>query len=199
MEIWKDIKGFEGLYQVSNLGRVKSLDVIQNLKHSSGTEYTRFKKGRILRPEQSGRVAPYVIYYLKKDGKRHFGKAHRLVAKAFIPNPENKKVVNHLDCNPKNNNVSNLEWATHSENIKYAYDKGRIDIAKCVDASLKNRYKLNKPVLQYDMNGLFIKRHKSISDAAIEIGSDVSSISKVCRGKYNHVKNYKFQYEQLLY
>jgi hypothetical protein len=197
MEIWKDIEGFEGLYQVSNLGRVKSLDVIQNLKHSSGTEYTRFKKGRILRPEQSDRVAPYVIYYLKKDGKRHFGKAHRLVAKAFIPNPENKKVVNHLDCNPKNNAVENLEWATHSENTKHAYDNGRIDLSKAVNASVKNRYKRFKRVYQYTIDYKFVREFESVNAAAKFMNVDRSSLAKACRKEYLTSKNYIWSYELL--
>ena len=198
MEVWKDVVGFEGSYQVSNKGRVRSIDRYMTAKHSSGTEYTFLKKGKELTPEKLRWDDPYVLYYLKKDGKRHFGKAHRLVAFAFLDKVEGKNYVNHKDSNPQNNCVENLEWVTHSENIKHAYDKGRIDIKKCVAASLQNRHKFNKPVLQYDLKGLFIKRHKSLSDAAAEVGSDVSSIAKVCRGKYNHAKNYKFEYEQLL-
>ena len=198
MEVWKDVVGFEGSYQVSNKGRVRSLDRYMTAKHSSGTEYTRFKKGKVLTPEKPRWDDPYVLYYLKKDGKRHFGKAHRLVAFAFLDKIEGKNYVNHKDSNPQNNCVENLEWVTASENSKHAYDKGRIDVSKAVKASVLARYKRFIPVLQYDLNGLFIKRHKSLSDAAAEVGADVSAIAKVCRGKYNHAKNYKFEYEQLL-
>jgi hypothetical protein len=197
MEVWKDVVGFEGAYQVSNIGRVRSIDRYITSKHSSGTEYTRLLKGKILTPEKPRFDDPYILYYLKKDGKRHFGKAHRLVAFAFIPKIEGKNFVNHKDCNPQNNNVDNLEWVTHRENVQHAYDNGRINVAKAVKASLENRYKLNRAVLQYDMNGLFIKKHNSLKEAAHEVGTDISSISKVCKGKYNHAKNYKFTYEHV--
>lgn len=194
METWKDIKGFEGMYQISSLGKVRSLDRIEELRHSSGTEYKRLKKGKELTPEKGLRVEPYVVYYLKKNGKRYMKKAHRLVALAFIENNENKKVVNHKDCNPKNNAVENLEWCTHQENIKHAYDNGRIDLSKAVESSVKNRYKRFKKVYQYTMNNEFIREFESVKSAANHIGVDQSSLARACRGAYSNSKNYIWSY-----
>lgn len=105
-EIWKDIKGFEGLYQVSNLGRVKSL-----------------KKDIIMKP--SKHREGYLYYILRKQGRKTF-KAHRLVAITFIPNPESKPEVNHKDGNKKNNSADNLEWLTRSENAIHAKENNLI-------------------------------------------------------------------------
>lgn len=109
-ELWKDVIDYEGLYQVSNLGRVKSLQ-------------TSNKKELIksLHTAHSG----YVCVTLNKKSKSETTYVHRLVAKAFHPNPDNKKVVNHIDSNKANNNASNLEWVTYSENLKHSFKAGR--------------------------------------------------------------------------
>ena len=111
MEEWKNIKGYEGLYQVSNFGRVKSLNY-----HRTGKEVL-MKPGRFVM--KSGNA--YYGVKLYKDSKMNVKLVHRLVAEAFIPNPENKPEVNHIDGNPSNNRVDNLEWVTRSENIKHSY------------------------------------------------------------------------------
>lgn len=99
-EVWKDIEGYEGLYQVSNLGRVKNVN--KNIIKKS----TELSRG-------------YLRIGLNKHGKTKKFYPHRLVAQAFIPNPKNKPCVNHKDCNPKNNCVDNLEWCTHKYNNSY--------------------------------------------------------------------------------
>lgn len=112
-EEWKDIKGYEGLYQVSNLGRVKSLE-----------RETIIGKNRIV--HQKEKIMKYTTrsgYYnlvLRKNGKRTSKQVHRLVAEAFIPNPTNLSIVNHIDYNRKNNVVSNLEWCTQKENVEWS-------------------------------------------------------------------------------
>ena len=101
MEIWKDVPSYEGLYQVSNQGRVKSL------------EKTGSKDERILRPfTQDG----YLRYTLRKDGTKRNVLAHQLVAMAFIPNPFNRKYIDHIDTNKTNNTPGNLRWVTRKEN-----------------------------------------------------------------------------------
>ena len=105
-EIWKDINGFEGLYQISNLGRVKSLERYSIQKH--------LIEEKILNISHS--QAGYVDVSLYKDGKRIHKKPHRLVAEAFIPNPNNLPEVDHIDTNKDNNRIDNLRWCTHSEN-----------------------------------------------------------------------------------
>lgn len=116
-EIWKYINGFEGYYQVSNLGRVKSKDRLLNGKLFLG----RIKK-TCETSKRNGRQG-YLCTRIKGiDGKSHCLYIHRLVAETFIPNPENKPTVNHIDGNKHNNNINNLEWCTYGENNKHAID-----------------------------------------------------------------------------
>lgn len=112
-EVWKDIPEFEGLYQISNLGRVKS--VARMKKHYSKLVYV---PELIRKPgyDKDG----YCIVPLNKNGKKYMRKIHRLVAQLFIPNPLNKPVVDHIDGDRTNNIYTNLRWATVKENNKYA-------------------------------------------------------------------------------
>jgi len=132
-EIWKDIEGYEGYYQVSNLGRVKGLD--RYITSTAGN--LRFVPSKFLidRLDSGG----YMYYGLRKSGKKNF-RTHRLVAKYFIPNPENKPQVNHIDGNKLNNSIENLEWVTQSENEKHAYALG----LKNQKGSKNNTAKLNE-------------------------------------------------------
>ena len=111
-EIWKDIDGFEGIYQISNYGRVKALP-----KYTFSRGYPQLRKEKMLKPYYTGKCRNYLTVSLS-DGKQY--KIHRLVAQAFIPNPHNYPVVNHKDENPSNNAVTNLEWYTHQYNIRYS-------------------------------------------------------------------------------
>lgn len=116
-EIWKDIKGYEGLYQVSNLGRVKSLERI-----ILDSFCTRQFKGKILSPTQHNGKQPYYYVTLSKEHKSHKEFIHRLVAITFINNPKNLRQVNHKNGNTHDNNVNNLEWVTNRDNTIHAYD-----------------------------------------------------------------------------
>jgi len=107
-EKWKPIGGYEELYEISNTGRVKS--------------YHHSHNGRIISPDKSNHG--HLRIKLCRNGNKDRKLVHRLVAKSFIPNPDNKPQINHIDGNPANNNVNNLEWSTQSENIKHAYDIG---------------------------------------------------------------------------
>ncbi|MCI7634018.1 MAG: NUMOD4 motif-containing HNH endonuclease [Mollicutes bacterium] len=117
-ELWKDIKGYEGCYQVSNLGRIKSLDRMTNNQYG---EY--FMKGRILK-NSIIKDKGYCRVSLNNGNGKISKRVHRLVAEAFIPNPENKPEVNHKDGNKLNNCVSNLEWCTNKENIEHSIRTG---------------------------------------------------------------------------
>lgn len=117
-EVWKDIEGYEGLYQVSTCGNIKSL--AKPRKNGNGRSY--IQKEKLLK--QTFTSTGYKKVELYKDGKRKGFKVHRLVAIAFIPNPDNKPEVNHIDGNKINNNIDNLEWVTSSENSIHAYETG---------------------------------------------------------------------------
>lgn len=171
-EKWKDIKDFEGLYQVSNYGRVKSLS--RKIKTIKG--YTITIKGRILKPTIDN--TDYYAVSLWKQNIKVRPHIHRLVAEAFIPNLENKPQVNHIDGDKLNNNVRNLEWCTQQENNIHAYNHGLNPSRKKVD--------------QYDLNGNYIKTWNSIHDANIFYNS--THISDCCRGIRNQTKGYIWKY-----
>lgn len=117
-EIWKDIYGYEKYYQISNLGRIRSKDrLIQN-----GNSFSYLKKGKLLKPISNSKG--YLRVWLKCNGHSKNVFIHRLVAMQFVENPLNYPVVNHLDCNPKNNFASNLEWTTLKGNSQYSIKFG---------------------------------------------------------------------------
>ena len=117
-EIWKPIEGYEGLYEVSNYGRIKSIIGF------NGHEYV--KRNKILKNSRQNAKSSYYrsVVNLCKNKKAKTYKVHRLVARAFIPNPNNYPEVNHIDGNPLNNRVENLEWCTTKHNIHHAIDNG---------------------------------------------------------------------------
>ena len=117
-EIWKEISDFNGIYEVFNFGRFRSLNRVT--KCSDGRIMNFKGKTLKLHKKSDG----YVRVMLCINGKSKLYSAHRLVAKTFIPNPENKKEVNHINSDRSNNNVYNLEWVTSSENLKHSYDFG---------------------------------------------------------------------------
>ena len=128
IEKWKDIPGYEGLYQVSDMGRVKSC--AKYLPSKAGS--FRFNKELILNPNLSQR---YFKVSLCKNNIRRTANIHRIVIEAFIPNPSNKSTVNHIDGNKLNNCLSNLEWATTKENVHHAINAGLFDISRRGEAS----------------------------------------------------------------
>ena len=165
-EIWKDVIGYEGLYEVSNFGRVRSCNRI--LKNTTNNIWQNFK-GRMLKQDIGDR-GYYCVRLCKNNKSKHLY-VHRLVLETFIPNPENKEQVNHIDGNKRNNRVDNLEWCTVSENIQHAYDTGLNELRK-------------KAVNQYDLNGNLIKRWNSMADIEKENKKyKANNISHCCRGK----------------
>ena len=126
-ELWKDIAGYEGLYQVSNMGQVKRLCTKVNAKNNS----TRIKKEKILKKATYSWGYEYVC--LSVNVKREKKKVHRLVAETFIPNPNNLPQVNHINGVKNDNRVSNLEWCNNSENMKHMYRLKKISVEKVDD------------------------------------------------------------------
>jgi hypothetical protein len=175
-EIWKDIKGYEGLYQVSNLGRVKSI----HFNHSKKATEKILK----LIKDRDG----YVDAFLYKNGKvKHF-RMHRLVAKAFIPNPNNLPQINHIDENVNNNRVDNLEWCTVGYNINYGKRNEKVSNAlkgrKRSEEYKKNLSKsisksIGKKIICITTGEIF----NTIKLAEIKYNIDHSSIIRCCKGK----------------
>lgn len=159
-EIWKDIEGYEGLYQVSNLGRVRALP-----KRKWNGRVWCDCKGYY--KKQSNNGSGYLIVNLKKGGNQKNYLVHRLVAMTFIANKNEYPCVNHIDLNKQNNNVNNLEWCTHKENTTHAHVNGR-----------KPKYH-NKPVVCVELNLIF----NSVGEAERWLKLKGNRISSVCNGR----------------
>lgn len=180
-EFWKDVVGYEGLYQVSNLGRVKSLSKFHcTSKNHSSLGY--WSKEKILKQIVGVQGYLYVTLY-DKNKKQKSKRIHQLVAQAFISNPNNLPFVNHKDENVKNNVYYNLEWCTAKYNCNYGTRLQRI--------AVKN----NKPILQFDLNGNFIKEYESITQASKELNNSLNNISQCCLGRSRTSKGYIFKFK----
>ena len=165
-EIWKDIPGFEGYYQVSNLGKVRHL-----FKH-----YTKIKKTTI--DSWGYEAISLCVNYVPSTRK-----IHRLVALAFIPNPENKPFVNHKDGNKLNNRLENLEWVTQSENVRHAYDVLKRRPAMSYGGAIYGEHPLSRKIKQFTIDGEFVKEWSSIKEATEYYGVSLSNISGCCLGR----------------
>lgn len=150
-EIWKDIEGFEGYYKISNFGNVKSYDRAVIKTNNSVIGYL----GKLLSPYNDGRG--YLKVDLHKNGKRISVRVHRLVAKAFIPNPNNLPTVNHKDENKLNNNASNLEWMSIADNNNYGSRHNK--------TSLSHR-KRARTIYQFTKGGFLINSYPSPAEAS---------------------------------
>lgn len=123
MEIWKSIKGYEGLYEVSNLGNVRSLDRVRKQYNHNGIATVKYK-GRILKKQIKKGTNYHTVTLYDNDRKSKIKSVHRLVAENFLENENKYPVINHKDGNKQNNNVNNLEWCTQSHNVKESYRLG---------------------------------------------------------------------------
>lgn len=177
-EIWKDIQGYEGLYQVSNLGRIKSLERVV----SFGKQRRLVKeKIRVQKYDKKG----YCTVTLSKDNKIKHAKVHRVVAEAFIPNPLGLKEINHIDENKENNCVDNLEWCTHYENVMHGTKRERQVLTR------------SKRVVQCDMEGKEIKTYISATHAEKEIvGKFTGNIYSCLEGRTKTAYGYIWKYKE---
>ena len=190
-EIWKDIKGYEKMYQISNYGRIKSLSrFINSCKQYSSIGY--YSKEKIIK--QSVSKTGYYICTLCKNGKTRTFKVHRLIAEAFIDNPNNLPIINHKDGNKLNNSIDNMEWCDYSHNNKEAYKQGlkESNLKWIVELNKRKRKKVN----QYDLNNNFIKQYKSVHEAENETKAHHVNIIKVCKGQRITAGGYKWRYAE---
>lgn len=162
--MWKAIKNYEGVYEINKLGEIR-----------------RVKTGKILR----GYVGPdgYKRVGLTVNCKTKPYLIHRLIAIAFIPNPNNYPCVNHKDENKSNNSLDNLEWCTYKYNLNYGTHNLRANESR------------KKPILQYSKNGEFIREWKSVTDLKNETGMDITHVSSCCKGKRKTANGYRWQYK----
>lgn len=164
-EIWKDIKNYEGLYQVSNKGRIKSLDRYVNYKVKGKKRLVQGKIKKLTVNEKG-----YLKVTLFKNGKGETREVQRFVAEAFIPNPENKPQVNHINGDKTDNKICNLEFCTCKENSLHSL------------YVLKNNI---KQVKQYDLSGNYIRTFESVKEAGEKTNTPSCSISNVLHGRRN--------------
>ena len=206
-EIWKTIKGYENLYEVSSFGKVRSLDRIIKTNNRFG-EMNKKIKGKIIKGSFNKKTGYLQVILCKGKNKKLF-LIHRLVLENFIPNVNNLPQVNHIDGNKQNNNLNNLEWCTRSENIKHSYSLGlshsnfktksgeehhfygkhHKEISK-----LKMRLGHCNIVEQYNLQDEFIRTWNGTKEIECILKINNAHISECCRGKRKTAGGYKWRY-----
>lgn len=191
VEKWRDIENYEGLYQVSNLGNIRSIDRIINYADCR----IRFHKGRNIM--QALNRQGYLQVSLSNNGFKKTFRVNRLVAEAFIPNPNNLPEVNHKNEDKHNNAVYNLEWCTPKYNCNYG-DRNKkisskIDYKRIGEI---NKKKLSKTVFQYSSSLKLLRTWDSTVQCS-EYGFNTSGISQCCNKKINTYKGFIWSYEKL--
>lgn len=186
--MWREVVGYEGWYEVSDNGDIRSVDreISHIVRKNTGKEKTQTNKGKVLIQQinNTGKGYCYVVLYKNTERKKVF--VHRVIAEAFIENPCNKKTVNHIDGNPRNNNLSNLEWATQKENIAHSIRTGLVN----------NR----SPVVGIHKKTGLIVEYESIKDAAeffgVTNGAIIIAINKRRKTGRNYAsKGYLWDYQ----
>ena len=179
METWKSIDGYEGYYEASSYGRIRSIERVIILKDKKGLPRPCIFKGKMLKPYiqkglRSNIQGRYQVV-LSKNGITKSVEVHRVIALTFIPNPFNYETVNHKDGNPLNNSTGNLEWLSKADNNRHAFKNGLI--------------KTEKPVAIIDKNGVFTQVFKSEADACRQLNVSQGKIGRAirrngtCKGK----------------
>lgn len=183
-EVWKDIKGYEGLYQISTLGQYRSCDRYILCKNRWGQSMYVFHKGKCMKQYVNNKG--YYTARLYKNGSQKTYLIHRLVAETFIPNPNNLPEVNHKDEKKNNNCVDNLHWCTKVFNNGY----GKLDKY----GRRKSRRHIMKKVAQYDLNGSLLNVYDGLLLAKERTGINNNCISRCCSGKLKTSGGYIWKY-----
>lgn len=173
-EIWKTIENYSS-YMVSNMGRVKRKEGLDSAGH--------YRQEKMLSPKTD--KDGYYDYTLCKDGKMKCFRAHRLVAEAFIPNPENKPCIDHINCVRSDNRVENLRWVTNQEN-----HNNPLSLINHKNAS-------SIAIIQYTKDGKMLRKWDSATEAAKELNLHHQLISKCCKGTYKSAGGYIWKYYDL--
>lgn len=207
LEEWKPIKEYEELYEVSSFGRIRSLDKIIKTHNRFGNMNKKIK-GKIIK-EVINKKTGYSQIILSKEKNKKMFLIHRLVLENFIPNPENKPQVNHIDGNKQNNNLNNLEWCTRSGNIKHSFKTGLSHsnfktqsgkkhhfYGKHHNENAKKKMKLShyKKVIQFDKNNNFIKEWNGIKEVEEVLKISNGNISECCKGNRKTAGGYIWRY-----
>lgn len=173
-EFWMDVPGYEGLYQASTYGRVRSLDKVDSLG--------RLRKGQLIKPQRWGR-------YLKVILAGHFESLHRLIAKTFLPNPCHKPAVDHKDANPYNCRAENLHWVSYSEN-----SRNPITLKRMVgNRDAKGGKRASQKTYVYNTDGELVGVYKSIAEAARQTGRRPGNARQCVLGMQKTVKGLIFR------
>lgn len=176
-EIWKDIEGYEGLYQVSNLGNIKSF----------ARRGTQSRKEKVLKPTEEPNN--YLSVFLYKNGVSKKTFVHRLVAKAFLSNEKSLPQVNHINGRKSDNRAVNLEWCTAKENEKHAFETG---LHKVISG---DEHYASKTIIQYSKDKTFIKEWACTRQIEKELGISHSNISRCCQHKRKTAGGYIWEYK----
>lgn len=187
MEEWKDVVGYEGLYEVSNLGNVRSLSRTAHVVRGK-SEYTYSVCGKVIVPQrrQHGYLAVCLYGHGGKNGRFTQKSVHRIVAEAFIENPMGYEEVNHKNEDKTDNRAENLEWCTHKQNTLYG-----TAIQRRVE-KVRNGVR-SKPIEQYTIDGKYVATFPSMQEAGRQ-GFAAGNIHKAIHGKYTHAYGYKWRY-----
>ena len=183
-ENWKPIAGFEGLYEVSDTAKVRSVDHQVPCKNRWGQDATRLYRGRELKPYLS---EGYLTVDLAREGRITKRRIHRLMAEAFLSGGTADMEVNHINENRLDNRLKNLEWVTHRQNAIHG---------TAIERGKQNRPILGeKPVRQLTMEGRLVKKHPSLKAAARAVSGDPTCIQRVCDGQSKHHHGYRWKWD----
>lgn len=179
---WKDIVGYENEYQINQFGEIRTLK-----------DSPKLKKYDVLKPQKSKRNG-YVYQMLYKNGKEKLLRVHRLVAMAFLPNPNNLPQVNHKDGNKQNNSVDNLEWCEQSDNMKHAYKNGLQIPSENQRKAIINTNKLKQKKVCQIKDSEIINTFSGISEASRQTKISISCISRCCNLKRKSTTGYEWRF-----